>query len=191
MSQDICRGDWCLDFCGFVFSQLSNITNNNFGKVTVSKIDDKIFSTKYTTIYTIYFINSGLLDAPCNNFHFFFVFSQICLVQQQTMSNISNKKICGGLLSCKPRYCTIWHLEALEYFWLCGNMAFSETMRCVIFFWTAPCLIIVELQVVVNVWAMHATVEFWRQWHHIQKDAQKCDASAGVSLDEIQRGVFV
>jgi len=31
----------------------------------------------------------------------FFVFSQICLVQQQTMSNVFNKKICGGLLSCK------------------------------------------------------------------------------------------
>ena len=26
----------------------------------------------------------------------FFVFSQIRLVQQQTMSNIFNKKICGG-----------------------------------------------------------------------------------------------
>ena len=37
MSQDICRGDWRLDFCGFVFKQLSNITNNNFGKVKVSK----------------------------------------------------------------------------------------------------------------------------------------------------------
>jgi len=71
MSQDICRGDWCLDFCGFVFKQLSNITNNNFGKVTVSKNDNKFLATRYTAIFTIYFINSGLLDAPCNNFDFF------------------------------------------------------------------------------------------------------------------------
>ena len=56
MSQDICRGDWCLDFCGFVLQQLSNITNNNFGKVTVSKNDNKIILTKYTAIYTIHFI---------------------------------------------------------------------------------------------------------------------------------------
>ena len=71
MSQDICHGDWCLDFCGFMFKQLSNITNNNFGKVTVSINDNKFFVTKYKTIYTIYFINSGLLDAPCNDCHFF------------------------------------------------------------------------------------------------------------------------
>jgi len=142
-----------------------------------------------------------------------FVFSQICLVQKQTMSNVFNKKICGGLPSCKSRCCSISHLEALEYFWQCGNKAFSETMRWVLFFWTAPCLIIVELQVVVKVWDMHATVEFWWLWHHIahkppikvnklrfivikaiiiiRKDAQKRDASAGVSLEEIQRKVFV
>jgi len=77
------------------------------------------------------------------------------------MSNVFNKKICGGLFSCKSRYYSIWHLEELEYFWLCGNKAFSETKKCVIFFWTVPCLIIVELQVVVKVWAIHATVEFW------------------------------
>ena len=106
--------------------------------------------TKLLQYHTVYCFNSGLSDAPCNNCQFWFVFRQICLVQQQTMSNIFNKKICGGFLSCKPRYCSIWHLEALEYIWLCGNMAFSETIRCVIFFWTAPCRIIVEWQVVVK-----------------------------------------
>ena len=34
------------------------------------------------------------------------------------------------------------------------------------------------------------TVELWWQWLHIQKDAQDRDASTGVSLDEIQPGVF-
>ena len=71
MSGDICRGDWCLDFCGFVFKQLSNITNNNFCKVTFSTNDNKLYVSKCTAIYRVYCINSGLLDAPCNNVHFF------------------------------------------------------------------------------------------------------------------------
>ena len=70
MSKDICRGEWCLDFGGFVFKQLSNITNNNFYKVTFSINDNELFASKCTTIYTVYCMNSGLLDAPCNNFHF-------------------------------------------------------------------------------------------------------------------------
>ena len=41
-----------------------------------------------TLIFTVYCNNSGLSDAPCNNFQFFFVFRQICLVQKQTMSNV-------------------------------------------------------------------------------------------------------
>ena len=140
MSEDICRGDWCLVLRGFLFKQLSNHTNNNFCKVTSSINDNLIVATKCTTLYTVCCINSGLLDAPCNNFHFFLFFSQICLVQKQAMSNVFNKKICGGLPSCKPWYCSIWHLEAREYFWLCGNKAFSETMRWVKFFWSAPFL---------------------------------------------------
>jgi len=140
----------------------------------------------YGILHYFWFIRCALWQLSI-----FFGFSQICLVQKQTMSNVFNKKICGGLPSCKSRYCSIWHLDALEYFWLCGNKAFSETMRWVIFFWTAPCLIIVELQVVVKVWVMHATVEFWWLWHHMQKDSQKRDASAGVSLEEIQQIVFV
>jgi len=103
----------------------------------------------------------------------------------------SNKKICGGLPSCKPWYCSIWQLEAREHFWLCGNKAFFETMRWVIFFWTATYLIVVELQVFLEDWAMHATVEFKWLWLHIQKDAPVRDASAGVSLEEIQQRVFV
>jgi len=149
------------------------------------------FYTKLLQYYTVYCFNCGLSHAPCDNYQFLFVSRQICLVQQQTMSNVFNKKICGGLLSCKPWYCSIGHLEALEFIWLCGNKAFSETLRCFVFCWTAPCLIIVEWQVVGNVWAMHATVEFWWEWLHIQKDAQDRDASAGVSLDEIQQEVFL
>ena len=144
-----------------------------------------MFALKCTTFYTVYCINSGLLDAPCNNFQFFF-FSQICLVQKQTMSNVFNKKICGALPSCKPWYCSIWHLEARQYFWLCGSKAFSETLRWVIFLWTDPCLIIV-----VEDWVMHATVEFRWLWLHIRKDVQVCDASAGVSLEEIQQSILV
>ena len=150
-----------------------------------------MFVLKCTLLYTVYCINSGLLDAPCDKFQIFFVFSQICLVHKQTTSNVFNKKICGGLPSCKPWYCSIWHLEARQYFGLCSNKAFSETMRWVIFFWTAPSLIIVELQVVVEDWAMHAMVEIRWLWLHIRKDAQVCDASAGVSLEEIQRRIFV
>ena len=71
MSGDICREDWCLAFCRFVFKQLSNITNNNFYKVTFSINDNKSFASKCTTIYTVYCIHSGLLDAPCNKFQFF------------------------------------------------------------------------------------------------------------------------
>ena len=58
-------------FVGFVFKQLLNITNNNFYKVEFSMNDNKLFASKCSTIYTVYCINSGLLDAPCNNFHFF------------------------------------------------------------------------------------------------------------------------
>ena len=55
MSQDICRGDWCLDFCGFVLQQLSNITNNNFGKVTVSKNDSTFFFQQNIQQFIRYF----------------------------------------------------------------------------------------------------------------------------------------
>ena len=44
------------------------------------------------------------------------------------------KIICGGISFCKPPYCSISHLEAREYFGLCGNKAFSETIMCVNFF---------------------------------------------------------
>ena len=97
MSQDICRGDWCLDFCGFVLQQLSDITNNNFGKVTVSKYDNKLFATKNTTIYTIYFINSGLLDAPCNNFHFLWFLVRSVLYNSKQSQMFLTKKSVGGL----------------------------------------------------------------------------------------------
>jgi len=101
-----------------------------------------------------------------------------------------NKQICGRISFCKPPYCSIWHLEAREYFGLCGNKAFSETMMWVNFFWTAPSLIIGELLLVVKDRALHATVDFRGLWLHIRKDAQVCDASAGVSLEEIQQRVF-
>jgi len=101
-----------------------------------------------------------------------------------------NKLICGGISFCKPPYCSISHLEAREYFGLCGSKAFSETMMCDNFFWTAPSFIIGELLLVVKDQALHATVDFRGLWLHIQKDAQICDASAGVSLEEIQPRVF-
>ena len=100
------------------------------------------------------------------------------------------KIICGGISFCKPPYCSISHLEAREYFGLCGNKAFSETIMCVNFFWTAPSCIIGELLLVVKDWALHATVDFRGLWLHIQKDAQVYDASAGVSLEEIRLRVF-
>jgi len=135
-------------------------------------------------------MNSGLSHAPCDNFEFLFVFRQIGLVQQQTMSNIFDKLICGGISFCKSPYCSISHLEAREYFGLCGNKAFSETMMCVKFFWTAPSFIMGELLLVVKDRALHATVDFRGLWLHIQKDTQICDASVGVSLKEIQPRVF-
>jgi len=55
---------------------------------TSSKNYITIFIRKSITIYTVYCMNSGLSDAPCNNFQFLFVFRQIFLVQKQTMSNI-------------------------------------------------------------------------------------------------------
>ena len=116
-------------------------------------------ATKCTTIYTEYCINSGLLDAPCNDFHFFLFLVRCVWYNSKQCQMFLTKKICGGLLYCKPRYCSIWHLEALEYFWLCGNKAFSETMRCVVFFWTAPCLIIVELQVLIR-WPINRSNRF-------------------------------
>jgi len=73
-------------------------------------------------------MNSGLSNAPCNNFQFFFVFRQICLVQNKQGQMFFNKQICGGISFCEPPYCSIGHLEAREYFGLCGNKAFSETM---------------------------------------------------------------
>jgi len=54
MSGDICRGDWCLAFCGFVFKQLSNITNNNLYKVTLSINDNKLFASKCTNKFIRY-----------------------------------------------------------------------------------------------------------------------------------------
>jgi len=101
-------------------------------------------------------MNAGLSDAPCLNFQFFLIFSQICLVQKETLSNFFEKKPCGGLPSCKPRYCFILHLEARGYFWLCGNQAFSETMRWVRSFLTAPWWSLGDLQLVVKDWAMHS-----------------------------------
>jgi len=101
-----------------------------------------------------------------------------------------NKLICGGISFCKPLYCSISQLEAQEYFGLCGNKASFETMMCVNFFWTAPSCIIGELLLVVKDRALNATVDFRGLWLHIQKDAQIRGASAGVSLDEIQRRVF-
>jgi len=96
MSQDICRVDWCLNFCGFVLQQLSNITNNNFGKVTVSKNVNNFFLTKYTAIYTIYFINSGSLDAPCNNFHFFlFLVRSVWYNSKQCQMFLTKKSVEG------------------------------------------------------------------------------------------------
>ena len=101
------------------------------------------------------------------------------------------KIICGGISFCKPPYCSISHLEAREYFGLCGNKAFSETIMCVNFFWTASSCIIGELLLVVKDRALNATVYFEGQWLHIQKDAQFRGASAGVSLEEIQRRFFL
>ena len=150
-----------------------------------------IFVQKCSTIYTVYSMNSGLSDAPCLNFPLFLFLVRSVWYKSKQRQMFFNKKICGGLPSCKPRYCSIWHLEAREYFLLCGNKAFPETMRWVMFFWKAPYLIIGELQLVVKDWAMHATGEFRGLWLHIRKDAQVCDASACVSLEEIQRRFFV
>ena len=100
MSGDICRGDWCLAFCGFVFKQLSNITNNNFYKVTFSINDNKSFASKCTTIYTVYCIHSGLLDAPCNNFQFFLFLVRSVWYNSKSCQMFSTKRSVEG-------FCTV------------------------------------------------------------------------------------
>jgi len=145
---------------------------------------------KRILIFTVYCINSGLSDAPCNNFQFFLFLVRSVWYKSKQCQMFFNKQICGGIFFCKPPYCSIWHLEAREYFGLCGNKDFSETMMWVNFFWTAPSLMIGELLLVVKDRALHATMEFWGLWLHIRKDAPVCDASAGVSLEEIQQRVF-
>jgi len=96
MSGDICRGDWCLDCCGFVFKQLSNITNNHFCKVTFSINDNKMCVTKCTTIYTVYCINSGLLDAPCNNVQVFWFLARSVWYKSKQCQMFLTKKSVGG-----------------------------------------------------------------------------------------------
>jgi len=190
MSGDICRGDWRIALREICFKKLRNDTNSLFCRVTSSKNDIIIFAQKGITIYTVYCMFSDLSDAPCNNFQFFLFWDRSVWYKSKQCQMLFNKQICGGISFCKPPYCSIWHLEAQEYFGLCGNKAFSETMMWVNFFWTAPSLIIGELLLVVKDWAMNATVEFRGLWLHIRKDAQVCDASAGVSLEEIQQRVF-
>jgi len=190
MSEDIRRWGWCLGLIEIWFKRLYNTSNNIFCRVEASKNCNISFAPKSIAIFTVYCMNSGLSDAPCNNFDFFLVFSLICLVQKQTCQIFFNKKICGGISFCKPPYCSIWHLEAREYFGLCGNKAFSETIMWVNCLWAAPSLIIGDLLLVVKDWALHATVEFWGLWLHTRKDAPVGDASAGISLEEIQQRVF-
>jgi len=98
MSGDICRGDWCLAFWGFVFKQLSNITNNNFYKVPFSINDNKLIASKCTTIYTVYCINSGLLDAPCNNFQLFLFLVRSAWYKNKQCQIFLTKKSVGGFL---------------------------------------------------------------------------------------------
>jgi len=98
MSGDICRGDWCLDFCGFVFKQLSHITNNNFCKVTFSINDNKLCASKYTTIYTVYCINSDLLDTPCNKFLFFLFLVKSVWYKSKQCQMFLTKQSVGGFL---------------------------------------------------------------------------------------------
>ena len=100
-------------------------------------------------------MNSGLSDAPCNNFQCSLFLVRSVWYKSKQRQMFFNKKICGGLPSCKSRNCSILHLEARGYFWLCGNKAFSETMRWVRFFWTAPWSSLGDLQLVVKDWAVH------------------------------------
>ena len=87
-------------------------------------------------------MNSGLSHAPCNDFLFLLVFRMICRYKNNQFRMFFYKIICGGISFCKPPYCPILHLEAREYFGLCGNNTFSETIMCVNFFWTAPSCIL-------------------------------------------------
>ena len=135
-------------------------------------------------------MNSGLSHAPCNDFLFLLVFGMICRYKNKQFRMFFYKIICGGISFCKPPYCSILHLEAREYYGLCGNNAYSETIMCVNFFWTAPSCILGELLLVVKDRALNATVFFEWQQVHIQKDAQFRGASAGVSLEEIQQLFF-
>jgi len=96
MSRDMYRGDLRLALLGIWFKKLSNHANNIFCMYTSSKNDIIIFIHKLLHLYTVYCMNSGLSDVPCNNFQFWFVFRQIGLVQQQTMSNVFNKKNLWG-----------------------------------------------------------------------------------------------
>jgi len=87
MSGDMYRGDLRLTLFEIWFKKLWNHANDIFCKDTSSKNYILIFIHNHT----VYCFNSGLSHVPCNNFQFLFVFRQICLVQQQTMSNAFNK----------------------------------------------------------------------------------------------------
>ena len=77
----------CVDFGSNSFQIIQIIIKLSIKIIIKLSINDNtIFALKCATIYTIYCMNSGLSDAPCNNFQILFAFRQICLVQKQTMS---------------------------------------------------------------------------------------------------------
>ena len=88
-----------------------------------------MFALKRSTLYTLYCINSGLLDAPCNHFQFFLFLVRSVWYKSKQCQKILTKKSVGGFLPVSLDIVRFSHLEARQYFWLCGNKAFCETMR--------------------------------------------------------------